>query len=51
MGNCARKQRVSVEQTPPRGRRETNTASQVVTLRQEPVGQGMSELVGDTCRG
>jgi len=51
MRNCSGEQRVRVEQAPPRGGRETDTASQVVTLRQEPVGQGMSELVGDNCRG
>jgi hypothetical protein len=51
IGNCPREQRVRVEQAPPRGRRETYTAGQIVTLRQEPVGQRMSELVGDNCRG
>ena len=51
MGHCPRQQRVRVEQTPTRGRRETDTASQIVTLRQEPVGQRMCEFVGDNCRG
>ena len=51
IGNRPREQRVRVEQAPPRGRRETYTAGQIVTLRQEPVGQRMSELVGDNCRG
>jgi len=51
MCNCSGEQRFRVEQTPPRGRRETDTASQIVTLRQEPVRQRMSEFVGDNCRG